>query len=145
MGKTLIITEKPSVARDYAKILKVSGNADGAIENKDYVITWCVGHLIEMVYPEKYDPKYKKWNMEDLPFLPEEYKYDVLSNVKKQYQVVHKSLHRNDIDTVLWAGDSGREGQYIEELIRMYGGVRKGMVEKRVWIDSTTEEEILRG
>ncbi len=145
MAKTLIITEKPSVAREYAKILHVSGRRDGFLENENYIITWCVGHLVEMCYPEKYDPKYKKWSMEDLPFLPATYRYEVIKGVKKQYDVVHGMLQRPDVDTVLWAGDSGREGQVIEELIRMYGGVRKGMVEKRVWIDSTTEEEVSRG
>ncbi len=145
MGKTLVITEKPSVAREYASILNVKGRSDGYIEDDRFCITWCVGHLIEMCYPEKYDEKYKRWRMEDLPFLPSEYKYDVISNVKKQYGVVKKMLHRDDIETVLWAGDSGREGQVIEELIRRQSGVRKGMTEKRVWIDSTTEEEIKRG
>ena len=116
--KTLIITEKPSVAREYAKILHVSGNRNGSIENGEYVITWCVGHLVEMCYPEKYDEKYKKWNLKDLPFLPQTYKYEVIGNVKKQYDVVNSLLHREDIGTVLWAGDSGREGQVIEELIR---------------------------
>ncbi|MCR4745239.1 MAG: type IA DNA topoisomerase [Lachnospiraceae bacterium] len=145
MGKTLIITEKPSVAREYAQILSVSGRRDGFLENQDYVITWCVGHLIEMSYPEKYDQKYKRWKMEDLPFLPEVYKYDVINSVAKQYKIVTGALHRDDISTVLWAGDSGREGQVIEELIRMYGGVREGMEEKRVWIDSCTEEEVQRG
>jgi len=145
MPKTLVITEKPSVAREYAGILKVKGNHDGYIENDSYVITWCVGHLVEMCYPEKYDLKYKKWRMDDLPFLPKEYKYEVIDSVKKQYGIVRDLLHREDIDTVLWAGDSGREGQVIEELIRREANVRKGMTEKRVWIDSTTEEEILRG
>lgn len=145
MGKTLVITEKPSVAREYADILKVKGRKDGYIENDSYCITWCVGHLVEMCYPERYDEKYKKWRMEDLPFLPDKYKYEVIKNVKKQYDIVRQMLHRDDIETVLWAGDSGREGQVIEELIRRQGGVRKGIVEKRVWIDSTTEEEILRG
>ena len=145
MGKTLIITEKPSVARDYARILGVSGNGTGTIENSEYIITWCVGHLVEMCYPEKYDEKYKKWKLEDLPFLPGEYKYEVIGSVKKQYEIVHKSLFREDVELCLWAGDSGREGQVIEELIRRYGGVRDGLVEKRVWIDSTTSEEIKRG
>ena len=143
--KKLIITEKPSVAQEFARILGVSGRNDGYIENSDYVITWCVGHLVEMVYPEVYDEKYKKWKLEDLPFLPKEYKYDVIPAVSKQYDVVHKMLHREDIDTVYWAGDAGKEGQTIEENIRMYGGVRKGMKELRVWIDSQTEEEIKRG
>ena len=146
MGKTLIITEKPSVARDYAKILKVNGpRAEGLIEDQQYCITWCVGHLVEMLYPDAYDASYKKWNLESLPFLPQEYKYDVIANVKRQYEIVSKCLHRTDIDTVLWAGDSGKEGQVIEENIRRFGGVREGMEERRVWIDSCTEEEILRG
>lgn len=145
MAKLLIITEKPSVAQEFARILGVSGRNDGYIENSDYVITWCVGHLVEMVYPEVYDEKYKKWKLEDLPFLPKEYKYDVIPAVSKQYDVVHKMLHREDIDTVYWAGDAGKEGQTIEENIRMYGGVREGMKELRVWIDSQTEEEIKRG
>ncbi len=145
MGKTLIITEKPSVAREYAQILNVSGRRDGFLENQDYVITWCVGHLIEMSYPDKYDEKYKRWNMDDLPFLPLEYKYDVIKSVEKQYKIVTGALHRDDVSTVLWAGDSGREGQVIEELIRLYGGVRDGIEERRVWIDSCTEEEVQRG
>lgn len=145
MAKALIITEKPSVAQEFARILRVSGRNDGYIENETYVITWCVGHLVEMVYPEEYDEKYKKWRLEDLPFLPEDYKYHVIPNVRKQYNTVHHMLHREDIDTVYWAGDAGKEGQTIEENIRKFGGVRKGMRELRIWIDSQTEEEILRG
>lgn len=145
MGKKLIITEKPSVAQDYAKVFQVSGRQNGYIENDNYVITWCVGHLVEMVYPEEYDIKYKKWTLEDLPFLPQTYKYGVISSVKQQYEIVHGLLHRKDIDTVYWAGDSGKEGQTIEENIRNFGGVREGMQELRVWIDSQTEEEIRRG
>lgn len=145
MGKKLIITEKPSVAQDYAKVFHVSGRNNGYIENDTYVITWCVGHLVEMVYPEDYDIKYKKWMLEDLPFLPETYKYGVIKNVSQQYDIVHRLLHREDIDTVYWAGDSGKEGQTIEENIRNFGGVREGMQELRVWIDSQTEEEIRRG
>ncbi len=145
MGKKLIITEKPSVAQDFAKVFRVAGRNNGYIENGEYVITWCVGHLVEMVYPEDYDIKYKKWKLEDLPFLPQEYKYDVIQNVKQQYDVVHNMLQREDIDTVYWAGDSGKEGQTIEENIRNFGGVRAGMKELRVWIDSQTEEEIRRG
>ncbi|MCR4786701.1 MAG: DNA topoisomerase III [Lachnospiraceae bacterium] len=145
MAKTLIITEKPSVAREYASILGVKGRGDGLIENESYVITWCVGHLVEMLYPDAYDERYKKWNLGDLPFLPTEYKYDVIKNSAKQYKVVNRCLHREDVEEVLWAGDSGREGQVIEELIRMKGGVRKGITERRVWIDSTTEDEIRRG
>ena len=145
MGKSLIITEKPSVAQEFAKVLRVSGRGDGFIENQEYVITWCVGHLVALVYPESYDIKYKKWRLEDLPFLPRDYKYDVIKEVKKQYDIVHRMLHREDIDRVYWAGDAGKEGQTIEENIRNFGGVREGMEELRVWIDSQTEEEILRG
>lgn len=145
MGKSLIITEKPSVAQEFAKVLHVSERLDGYLENQDYVITWCVGHLVGLVYPEDYDIKYKKWKLEDLPFLPKEYKYDVIKDVQRQYNIVHKMLHREDIDKVYWAGDAGKEGQTIEENIRNFGGVRDGMEELRVWIDSQTEEEILRG
>ncbi len=145
MGKKLIITEKPSVAQDYAKVFQVSGKRNGYIENNTYVITWCVGHLVEMVYPEEYDIRYKKWMLQDLPFLPEKYKYGVIKSVQQQYDIVHSLLQREDIDTVYWAGDSGKEGQTIEENIRNFGGVRKGMQELRVWIDSQTEAEIKRG
>ena len=145
MGKKLIITEKPSVARDFARVLKVSGNNNGFIENNEYVVSWCYGHLVQMVYPEEYDAKYKSWNLEDLPFLPKDYKYGVVESAKDQYKIVNGLLHREDIDTVYWAGDSGKEGQTIEENIRNYGGVREGMTELRVWIDSQTDEEILRG
>ena len=145
LGKSLIITEKPSVARDFARVLRVSGNQNGFIENNEYVISWCYGHLVQMVYPEEYDIKYKTWNLEDLPFLPKDYKYGVVESAKNQYKVVNGLLHREDIDTVYWAGDSGKEGQTIEENIRNYGGVREGMTELRVWIDSQTDDEILRG
>ena len=145
MGKSLIITEKPSVAQEFARVLKVSGRNDGYIENQEYVISWCVGHLVGLVYPEDYDIKYKKWRLEDLPFLPKDYKYDVIKDVRKQYDIVNRLLHREDIDRVYWAGDAGKEGQTIEENIRNFGGVREGMEELRVWIDSQTEEEILRG
>lgn len=145
MGKKLIITEKPSVARDFARVLNVSGNRNGSIENDEYVISWCFGHLVEMSYPEVYDETYKTWRLEDLPFLPEVYKYGVIENSKSQYELVNSLLHRDDIDVVYWAGDSGKEGQTIEENIRNYGGVRDGMTELRVWIDSQTDDEILRG
>ncbi len=145
MAKKLIITEKPSVARDFARVLNVSGNNNGYIENDQYVISWCFGHLVEMVYPEEYDPKYKKWRLEDLPFLPAKYKYGVIKNSADQYKLINNLLHREDIDTVYWAGDSGKEGQTIEENIRNYGGVRDGMTELRVWIDSMTDEEVRRG
>ena len=133
------------MAREFAQVLGVSGRQDGYLENEKYVITWCVGHLVEMVYPEVYDEKYKKWKLEDLPFLPRDYKYDVIPAVSKQYDIVHGMLQREDIDTVYWAGDAGKEGQTIEENIRNFGGVREGMTELRVWIDSQTEEEIKRG
>ena len=100
MAKSLIITEKPSVAQEFARILGVNGRNDGYIENDDYVITWCVGHLVEMVYPEAYDEKYKRWRLEDLPFLPEEYKYNVIPDVSKQYDTVQRMLFREDIETV---------------------------------------------
>lgn len=148
MAKKLIITEKPSVAFDFARVLKVPNSGtrrDGFIENNDYVISWCYGHLVQMVYPESYDIKYKSWKLEDLPFLPETYRYGVVESAKDQYAVVNKLLHREDIDTVYWAGDSGKEGQTIEENIRLYGGVRDGMTELRVWIDSQTDDEIMRG
>ena len=147
MSKALIITEKPSVARDFARVLGVASQKrnNGYIEGDNYVVTWCVGHLVEMCYPEVYDEKYGKWRLEDLPFLPKEYKYDVIPSVAGQYDIVHSLLFRDDIDTVYWAGDSGKEGQTIEENIRNFGGVRAGMEEKRVWIDSQTDEEIMRG
>ncbi|MCQ2498425.1 MAG: DNA topoisomerase [Lachnospiraceae bacterium] len=145
MGKKLIITEKPSVGRDYAQVLKVNNRHDGYFENDEYIVTWCFGHLVEMLYPEKYDPKYEKWVIQDLPFLPAEYKYGVVESAKKQYQLVNEFLHSDKVDIVYWAGDSGKEGQTIEENIRNYGGVRIGIEEKRVWVDSQTEEELLRG
>lgn len=145
MSKKLIITEKPSVARDFARVLQVNGKRNGYIENDVYVISWCVGHLVEMVYPEAYDIKYHDWKLEDLPFLPEVYKYGVVEKAKDQYAIVNELLHREDIDTVYWAGDSGKEGQTIEENIRNFGGVRKGMTELRVWIDSQTDEDIKNG
>ena len=146
MGKILVITEKPSVAREYAQILSVSGGKrDGYIENNNYIITWCVGHLITMSYPEVYDETLKKWSLSTLPFLPKEYKYEVIGNVKKQYEIVKSLLNRPDVEEILWAGDPAREGQYIENLIRDQAGVNPNAKEKRVWIDSTTEEEIRRG
>ena len=145
MGKTLIITEKPSVAGEYADILGVPKRGQGAYNNNEYIITWCVGHLIEMCYPGVYDEKYNKWRMEDLPFLPETYKYAVIPNVKKQYDIVHSLMNSAEIDTILYAGDSGREGEVIIRLIRNFGGVRAGIDERRIWIDSFTEDEIKRG
>ena len=145
MGKTLIITEKPSVAMEYASVLHVKERKNGYLENEEYLITWCVGHLIAMSYPEKYDEKYKKWNLEELPFLPETYQYEVIPNVKEQYEIVHKLMNSHEISRILYCGDSGREGELIGRLVREYGGVKKGVEEQRVWIDSFTKEEILRG
>ena len=145
MGKTLIITEKPSVAGEYADILGVPKRGQGSYNNNEYIITWCVGHLIEMCYPEKYDEKYKKWKLEDLPFLPETYKYAIIPNVKKQYDIVHSLMNSAEVDKILYAGDSGREGEVIARLIRNFGGVRAGIEERRIWIDSFTEDEIKRG
>lgn len=145
MGKKVIITEKPSVAAEFAKVLSVEGKHKGYIENENWIITWCIGHLVALVYPENYDEKYKKWNLKDLPFLPETYKYGIISSVKEQYNTVYTILHRKDVEIVYWAGDSGREGQVIEENIRRLGGLRKGITELRVWIDSQTEDEIKRG
>lgn len=143
--KKLFITEKPSVAMEFAKILGVNKRNDGYMENDNYVITWCVGHLVCLAYPEKYDDKYKKWNIDDIPFLPDKYIYEVIPTVKKQYDIIKKFLNSKEIDIVYWAGDSAREGQVIEENIRILAGVRKGVKELRIWIDSQTEEEILRG
>ena len=145
MGKTLIITEKPSVAGEYADILGVPKRGQGAYSGNEYIITWCVGHLIEMCYPGDYDEKYNKWKMEDLPFLPKTYKYAVIPNVKKQYDVVHRLMNSTEVETIMYAGDSGREGEVIIRLIRNFGGVREGIEERRVWIDSFTEDEIKRG
>ena len=145
MGKSLYIAEKPSVAAEFARVLKVSGaRRDGYIESDDSIVTWCVGHLVSMSYPEAYDPSMKRWSMNTLPFLPKEYKYEVIESVKKQYGIVKSLLTRNDVDTIYVCTDSGREGEYIYRLVRAQAGVR-GKLEKRVWIDSQTEQEILRG
>lgn len=145
MAKALYIAEKPSVAQEFARALKISGRrADGYIESDTAVVTWCVGHLVTMSYPEEYDIKYKKWRLDTLPFLPKEFKYQVIDGVKKQYKIVSSLLARSDIDTIYVCTDSGREGEYIYRLVAQMAGV-KGKKEKRVWIDSQTEEEILRG
>lgn len=146
MGKKLFIAEKPSVAKEFARVLKVNGkNADGYIESDDAVVTWCVGHLVTMSYPEEYDPALKKWSLQALPFLPAKYKYQVIDSVKKQFDIVSGLLNRNDIDTIYVCTDSGREGEYIYRLVDDMAGVPKEKVKKRVWIDSQTEEEILKG
>lgn len=145
MGKALYIAEKPSVAQEFANALKISGRrADGCIESDTAVVTWCVGHLVTMSYPEAYDPKYKRWSLQTLPFLPKEFKYQVIDGVSKQFKIVCNLLNRKDIDTIYICTDSGREGEYIYRLVDQMAGVT-GKTRKRVWIDSQTEEEILRG
>ncbi len=145
MGKSLYIAEKPSVAQEFANALKLSGRrGDGYLEAEQAVVTWCVGHLVTMSYPEAYDPKYKRWSLQTLPFLPKEFKYQVIEGVSKQFKIVSGLLNREDIDTIYICTDSGREGEYIYRLVDQMAGV-KGKTRKRVWIDSQTEEEILRG
>ena len=145
MSKSLFIAEKPSVAQEFAKALKVqTSRKDGYLESENTVITWCVGHLVTMSYPEKYDEKLKKWSLETLPFLPKEFKYEVIPGVKKQFDIVKGLLNRQDVDTIYVCTDSGREGEYIYRLVAMMAGVRN-KTQRRVWIDSQTEEEILRG
>ena len=145
MSKALYIAEKPSVAEEFAKALKINGQRrDGYLESQDSVVTWCVGHLVTMSYPEKYDIKYKRWSLDTLPFLPREFKYEVIPGVQKQFEIVKGLLNREDVDTIYVCTDSGREGEYIYRLVAQMAGVR-GKKEKRVWIDSQTEEEIMRG
>ena len=145
MGKSLFIAEKPSVAQEFAKALKVNTQRhDGYLESENTVITWCVGHLITMSYPEKYDEKLKRWSLETLPFLPREFKYEVIPSVKKQYDIVSSLLNRKDVETIYVCTDSGREGEYIYRLVAMMAHV-EDKDQRRVWIDSQTEEEILRG
>lgn len=145
MGKSLFIAEKPSVAQEFAKALKEQmTRKDGYLESEHTVVTWCVGHLVTMSYPEKYDMKYKRWTLETLPFLPEEFKYEVIPAVKKQFEIVSGLLNREDVSTIYVCTDSGREGEYIYRLVAQMAKV-KDKEQKRVWIDSQTEEEILRG
>ncbi|SHJ98044.1 DNA topoisomerase-3 [Clostridium cavendishii DSM 21758] len=145
MGKALFVTEKPSVAMDFVKLLNVKGTKrDGYIEGDKAVFTWCVGHMVTMCYPEAYDEKLKFWNLKDLPFLPKEYLYDVIPQVKKQFEIVKSLLNRNDIDTIYVCTDSGREGEYIYRLVDKQAG-EPNKTKKRIWIDSQTEEEIKRG
>ncbi|MEQ2373187.1 DNA topoisomerase [Pilosibacter fragilis] len=145
MGKALFIAEKPSVAQEFAKALKVSGRkGDGYIEADQAIVTWCVGHLVTMSYPDAYDPALKRWSMETLPFLPKTFKYQVIDDVKKQFKIVSGLLNRADVDTIYVCTDSGREGEYIYRLVEQMAGV-KGKNRRRVWIDSQTEDEILRG
>ena len=145
MGKTVFIAEKPSVARQFAAALKLkTQNHNGYMESENTIITWCVGHLVTMSYPDAYDEKYKKWSFATLPFLPEKYLYEVISSAKEQFNIVSKLLNREDVDTIYVCTDSGREGEYIYRLVEMQADV-KGKVRKRVWIDSQTDEEIIRG
>ena len=146
MGKKLIITEKPSVAMEFAKALKITTNRkDGYLESSDWIITWCVGHLVTMSYPEKYDKNLKFWRLNTLPFIPEEWKYEIIPNVQKQFNIVKTLMQREDIEEIYNAGDSGREGEYIQRLVFMMAKPNPNAKMKRVWIDSQTEEEINRG
>lgn len=145
MGKSLFIAEKPSVAQEFAKALKYNTvRRDGYVESDEAVVTWCVGHLVTMSYPEEYDPALKRWSLDTLPFIPKEWKYEVIEGVKKQFNVVSGLLNRPDIDTIYVCTDSGREGEYIYRLVEQEAHV-EGKNRRRVWIDSQTEEEILRG
>ena len=145
--KSLFIAEKPSVAQEFARALKVNGpRRDGYIESEDYVVTWCVGHLVTMSYPEKYDMKYKKWSLNNLPFLPKEFKYEIIPSVSKQFNIVSGLLAREDVGTIYVCTDSGREGEYIYRLVEMMSPASvKNKDRRRVWIDSFTDEEISRG
>ena len=145
MPKSLFIAEKPSVAQEFAKALKVNAQRrDGYLESENTIVTWCVGHLVTMSYPEVYDIKYKRWSLDTLPFLPGEFKYEVIPAVKKQFEIVKSLLNRPDVATIYVCTDSGREGEYIYRLVAQMAQV-KGKQERRVWIDSQTEEEIIRG
>lgn len=145
MGKKLFIAEKPSVAKEFAKALKYRmSNKDGYMESEEALVTWCVGHLVTMSYPESYDEKYRKWSLDTIPFIPEKFKYEVIDSVKKQFQIVSGLLNREDVETIYVCTDSGREGEYIYRLVEQQAHVQ-GKNRKRVWIDSQTEEEILRG
>jgi len=146
MGKKLIITEKPSVAREFARVLgEPMKNHGEYLESENYIITWCVGHLVTMSYPDAYDEKYKRWSMDTIPFIPQEYKYQIIDNVSKQFNAVKRLFHREDVDVIYNAGDSGREGEYIQRLVLQEAGYNGHASLKRIWIDSQTEEEILRG
>jgi len=146
MGKSIIIAEKPSVGRDYARVLGVpDSGTKGYMENDKWIVTWTVGHLITMSYPEKYNPDLKEWKLETLPFIPEKYKYENIAETFAQFQIVKRLYNRADIDAIYYAGDSGREGLYIQMLVRMMAGHNPKAVERVVWIDTQTDEEILRG
>lgn len=145
MGKSLYIAEKPSVAKEFAKALKLNTKSrDGYMESEEAVVTWCVGHLVTMSYPDAYDPEMKRWSLQTIPFIPTEYKYEVIPDVEKQFKIVASLLNRADVTTIYVCTDSGREGEYIYRLVERQAGVT-GKERRRVWIDSQTEEEILRG
>lgn len=147
MGKSVFIAEKPSVAEEFGKALHENfknRKSDGYLESDNYIVTWCVGHLVTMCYPDKYDPALKSWRLDTLPFIPKEFMYEVIPSVEKQFNIVKNILNREDVETIYVCTDSGREGEYIYRLVRQMAGV-KNKKEKRVWIDSQTEEEILRG
>lgn len=146
MGKDLFIAEKPSVAKEFAKVLGVTGNAgNGYLESAEYIVTWCVGHLVTMSYPDAYDPALKKWSLQTIPFLPEEFLYELIPSVKKQFQIVSGLLNREDVTCIYVCTDSGREGEYIYRLVDQMAKVPATKDKRRVWIDSQTEEEIKRG
>ena len=147
MGKSIYIAEKPSVAQEFAKALKLNTKRrDGYLESDEAVITWCVGHLVTMSYPEEYDPALKKWSLQTLPFIPDEFKYEVIPAVsKQQFRIVSSLLNREDVDTIYVCTDSGREGEYIYRLVEQDGACRRERSGAECWIDSQTEEEILRG
>lgn len=145
MKKSVFIAEKPSVAQEFAKALHVHfTKKDGYLEAENTIVTWCVGHLVTMSYPEKYDEKYKRWSFDTLPFLPQDFLYEVIPSVKKQFDTVKKILTDKEVETIYVCTDSGREGEYIYRLVKQMAGV-EGKIEKRVWIDSQTEEEIIKG
>jgi DNA topoisomerase-3 len=144
--KALFITEKPSVAREFAAALNINAkNRDGYMEGDKAVITWCVGHLVTMSYPDQYDPALKKWDLETIPFIPDTFKYETIPGVQKQFDIVSSLLNREDIDTIYVCTDSGREGEYIYRLVDQQANVSKNKKKKRVWIDSQTKEEVIRG
>ena len=146
MAKKLLITEKPSVAMEFAEALKINATRkNGYLESDEWIITWCVGHLVTMSYPEKYDENLKRWRLETLPFIPKEWKYEIIPQVANQYNIIKDLMHREDIEVIYNAGDSGREGEYIQRLVFMMAHPNPNAKMKRVWIDSQTEEEILKG
>ncbi|MBQ3975475.1 MAG: type IA DNA topoisomerase, partial [Lachnospiraceae bacterium] len=145
MGKQVFIAEKPSVAREFANALGLDFRSrDGYMEAENTYVTWCVGHLVSMSYPDAYDPSLKRWSLSTIPFIPDSFRYQVIDGVKKQFGIVKKILTDPQVDTIYICTDSGREGEYIYRLVAQEAGVR-GKDQKRVWIDSQTKDEILRG